>query len=88
MGYKHATVMRELIKSQLDDAQKSVDQFPKRPDGSHSDEVRRDPNYQKQKARLHAAFRSYQNINAYMVRNYKAEMAAERKEKRNARNNS
>lgn len=88
MSYKHATVMRELIKSQLDAAEKAVAQFPKRPDGSHSDEVRRDPNYQAQKALLNAAFRSYQNINAYIVRNYKAEMAAERKEKGYARNNS
>lgn len=81
MSFLIAKAHKEMLENLTSHASNKLNAFPRGPSGLASDEVRRSPEYRLAKAEYQAAVDALRNFNKVYVKQFKKELAAERKAK-------
>ncbi len=82
IDYATAKSIRDFAERNAAEAGATLQQFPKGAMGLTPDSVKATPEWRKAKAQYEVAAQQLRNANAYMVKHYRAEMAAERAARR------
>ncbi len=81
MNYTQAKAERDRLEALHKEASRTLDQFPRLPNGLHTDDVKATPEYQQARQRSARAFANLQAFNAQFVKTYKKEIRDERRAK-------
>lgn len=83
MTFEQAKEKRDALESVIAKTEAVMREFPTGPMGLTPDWVRADPTWKVRKRAFDFLVRQLQQHNIFMVKTFKAELAAERQEKRN-----
>lgn len=77
--FEQAKAMRAAIEAQVAEKCAKLDAYPRLPSGLTPDEVKTSPAFRKDKYAFDCAFQALRRFNAKFVKQFKAELRAERR---------